>query len=81
VSLHQAFITNPELWPVEMGRILAVTWELPTRLLATHVSASTSGWVLDHLARRDDASSRRTVDICAFDLAWKGRRQFEAEIY
>jgi AcrR family transcriptional regulator len=81
VSLQEEFITNSELWLVEMGRIHAVNWELPIRLLAAQVSASMTGMVLDHLARRDDAASRGMVDIIAFDLARRARREHKNALY
>lgn len=75
MSLHQQMVVNSELWLVEMSRLHGVTWEVSPRLLATLVSASLTGIVLDYLARGDATASREMIDVVAFDLARRARRQ------
>jgi AcrR family transcriptional regulator len=74
VSLHEEFITNAEMWLVEVGRVHEVTWELPLRLLATLMVGSMTGVVVDYLAQRNMAASREMVGVIAFDLARRARR-------
>lgn len=73
-ALHDQLIVNSELWLVEMGRVHGVTWEVSPRLLATLVSASLTGIVLDYLARGDVTTCREMIDVVAFDLARRARR-------
>lgn len=79
-SLHEELITNAELWLAETGRVHEVTWELPPRLLASFVSASLTGVVVDYLARPDMAASRNMVDLIAYDLSRRGRRRAKHQI-
>lgn len=79
-SLHEELITNAELWLEETGRVHDVTWELPPRLLASFVSASLTGVVVDYLARPDIDASRTMVDLIAFDLSRRGRRRAKNQI-
>jgi hypothetical protein len=80
-SLHDEFITASERWLVQVARVHDVTWELPTRLLATMVAGSMTGVVLDYLAQHNMDASREMVGVIAFDLARRARRNSKNSSY
>lgn len=80
-SLQQQMIVNSELWLLEMSRVHDVTWEVSPRVLATVVSASLSGIVLDYLSRGDAAACQEMIDVVAFDLARRARRHAKNGAY
>jgi len=80
-SLQDELISRAEVWLEDLARMHNVTWELPPRLLATFMSVSLTGVLVDYLARRDMAASRSMVDLIAFDLAHRGRRMAKNSSY
>ncbi|WP_111768492.1 TetR/AcrR family transcriptional regulator [Nakamurella deserti] len=80
-SLQEELIARSEDWLEDLARLHNVTWELPTRLLATFMSVSLTGVLVDYLARQDMTASRSMVDLIAFDLAHRGRRMSKNSSY